>query len=260
MSARDDVYANIRRSLGVDGREATRRAAVEQRLSQAPRGIVPARGSLDAAGRLALFQAEAEAAAASVVRVAEPAAIAGEVARYLDAHDLAPALRIDHAVFRWTHLNTDNVIDSNNGEHAFREKPGSTFSQHALAPDSRLAAAAFAEMGLAVETGRAESSDANALSHAFAGVAETGTLVLASGPESPTTLNFLPDNHIVIVRADDIEGDYEAIWQRLRTAYGKGKMPRALNLITGPSRSADIEQEIILGAHGPRRLHILIVG
>jgi L-lactate dehydrogenase complex protein LldG len=222
MTARDDVYANIRRSLGVDGRETTRRAAVEQRLSQGPRGIVPARGSLDTAGRLALFQAEAEAAAASVVRIVEPAAIASAVALYLRAHNLAPALR--------------------------------------LAPDPRIEAKAFAEIGLAVETGRAQANDATGLSHALAGVAETGTLVLASGPKSPTTLNFLPDNHIVILRADDIESDYEAIWQRLRMAYGKGTMPRAVNLITGPSRSADIEQEIILGAHGPRRLHILIVG
>jgi L-lactate dehydrogenase complex protein LldG len=46
----------------------------------------------------------------------------------------------------------------------------------------------------------------------------------------------------------------------LRKAKGKGEMPRALNLITGPSRSGDIEQTIILGAHGPRALHIVVVG
>ena len=45
----------------------------------------------------------------------------------------------------------------------------------------------------------------------------------------------------------------------LRARYGKDKMPRTLNLITGPSRSADIEQTLILGAHGPRKLHIIVV-
>ena len=87
-----------------------------------------------------------------------------------------------------------------------------------------------------------------------------GTLMLLSGPENPTTLNFLPDTHIVMVKADDIAGDYETVWQRIRELYGPGKLPRTVNLVTGPSRSADIEQTLILGAHGPRALHILIVG
>jgi L-lactate dehydrogenase complex protein LldG len=221
MNARDGIYANIRRALGISGREASRRAAVEERLLQAPRGIVPERGSLDAAGRLALFKAEAETAAASVARISKAAAVPNEVARYLRAHDLALTLRI--------------------------------------ASDIRLAGMPFVASALEIAEGRAEASDTNTLSHAFAGVAETGTLVLTSGPDNPTTLNFLPDNHIVILRVKDIVGDYEAVWQRLRLAYGKGHMPRTVNFITGPSRSADIEQEIILGAHGPRRLHIVIV-
>ena len=98
------------------------------------------------------------------------------------------------------------------------------------------------------------------VSPAFAGVAETGTLVMASGPENPTTLNFLPDNHIVVLQAQDIAGDFESVWARLREARGKGAMPRTLNMITGPSRSADIEQTLLLGAHGPRNLHIVLVG
>ena len=84
--------------------------------------------------------------------------------------------------------------------------------------------------------------------------------MLTSGPDNPTTLNFLPDTHIVVVDAKDIAGDYEAVWQRLRERFGAGLMPRTVNLITGPSRSADIAQILILGAHGPRRLHVLIVG
>ena len=42
--------------------------------------------------------------------------------------------------------------------------------------------------------------------------------------------------------------------------YGKGQMPRTVNWITGPSRSADIEQTLLLGAHGPQRLHVIVVG
>jgi len=90
--------------------------------------------------------------------------------------------------------------------------------------------------------------------------AETGTLVMASGPDNPTTLNFLPDTHIVVVDAKDIAGDYETVWARVREKFGIEALPRAINLITGPSRSADIAQILILGAHGPRRLHVLIVG
>ena len=77
---------------------------------------------------------------------------------------------------------------------------------------------------------------------------------------NPTTLNFLPDTHIVVLKANDVVGDYESLWGRLRQHFGGGAMPRTINLITGPSCSADIEQTLILGAHGPRRLHVIIVG
>ena len=95
---------------------------------------------------------------------------------------------------------------------------------------------------------------------AFAGIAETGTLALVSGPDNPTTLNFLPDNHIVLLPREAIEADYESVFAKVRSVYGKGEAPRTLNFITGPSRSADIEQTLLLGAHGPRRLHIVVVG
>ena len=94
----------------------------------------------------------------------------------------------------------------------------------------------------------------------FRGIAETGTLALVSGADNPTTLNFLSDNHIVVLSRDAILADYESAFAKLRGAYGKGGAPRTLNFITGPSRSGDIEQTLLLGAHGPRRLHIVIVG
>jgi L-lactate dehydrogenase complex protein LldG len=221
MSARDDILSSIRRSLGVNGREAPRLAAVNERLRATPRGLVPARGQLEGAARIAMFREQAEAVQASITEVASAADIPGEVARYLREHNLPARLR--------------------------------------LGADPRLAGLDWTATPVELSTGPSAGEDLNSLSHAFAGIAETGTLALVSGPENPTTLNFLPDNHIVLLRAADLECDAESLWDRLRARYGAGLMPRTVNMITGPSRSGDIEQQIILGAHGPRRLHIIIV-
>ena len=110
---------------------------------------------------------------------------------------------------------------------------------------------------LSVVEGRGEANDLVSVTGAFAGVAETGTLVLLSGPEHPSTLNFLPETHIVVLRDEQLVGSYEDAWARLR-ARGRG-MPRVVNMVTGPSRTADIEQTLQLGAHGPRRLHIVLI-
>ena len=82
--------------------------------------------------------------------------------------------------------------------------------------------------------------------------------MLLSGPECPTTLAFLPETHVVVLDAGRIVGAYEDAWARLRVERPNA-MPRSVNWITGPSRTADIEQTLFLGAHGPRRLHIVIV-
>ncbi|MFZ1814620.1 MAG: LUD domain-containing protein [Rhizobiaceae bacterium] len=107
--------------------------------------------------------------------------------------------------------------------------------------------------------GPSDGNDLVGLSHALGGIAETGTLLLASGPDNPTSINFLPENHIVVLNAADIEANHEPLWTKIRRKYGAGRMPRTINMITGPSRSADIEQTLILGAHGPVRLHIIIL-
>ncbi len=83
--------------------------------------------------------------------------------------------------------------------------------------------------------------------------------MLTSGADNPTTLNFLPDNHIVVVDAEDVAADFESVFARLRARFPSRQLPRVVNMITGPSRSADIEQTLILGAHGPRRLHVILV-
>ncbi len=221
MSARDDILANVRRSLGVSGSDGPRRACVDARLAAHAPGIAPQRGQGDAAARLAMFVEQAQAVATSIARVSNIADAPAQIAAFLHAHDL-PACVI-------------------------------------MGEDARLRDLPWDAAGVATSHGASSGDDLNSVSFAEAGVAETGTLAFVSGAHNPTTLNFLPDNHIVILRALDIEADYEAVWTRLRDRFGAGLMPRTVNLVTGPSRSADIEQKLLLGAHGPRRLHVVIV-
>lgn len=107
--------------------------------------------------------------------------------------------------------------------------------------------------GLAVELGSTDGRALLAVSRAAAGVAETGSLLLVSGPATPTRLNFLPDHEIIVLARSRIVAHLEDA-----LAGFDRDMPRALNLVTGPSRTADVEQTIQLGAHGPRCLHLLL--
>ncbi|MFQ5995634.1 MAG: lactate utilization protein C [Acidiferrobacterales bacterium] len=110
---------------------------------------------------------------------------------------------------------------------------------------------------MTIERRAAQREDHVSITDAFAGIAETGTLVLVSSPQSPTTLNFLPDVHIVVLRHNQIVAHIEDVWAKLRADLPG--MPRTVNFITGPSRTADVEQTIQLGAHGPRNLHVILV-
>jgi L-lactate dehydrogenase complex protein LldG len=223
MSARDQVIGAIRRSLGVTGNEAPRRKEVADRIAGHPRGVVPARGQVSPQERVDLFARMIEGAAGSVVRVNDAADVPAEVAAFLRRYNLPMAAR--------------------------------------RGADARLASIPWERAPtLEISTGAPDPKMLSSVSHAFAGVAETGTLALTSGGDNPTSLNFLPDNHIVVIDAKDVVGDFESVWQRLRETFGEAVMPRTVNLITGPSRSADIEQTLILGAHGPRRLHVIVVG
>lgn len=223
MSSREAILGRVRRSLGVSGTDATRLSAVGHRLAEAPVNVIPARGQLPDAERVALFVRKAGEVFASVARLDSRDDIPSAVSEYLRSRNLPQAIR--------------------RGE------------------DPRLASLPWErEEKLAVKVGPSDGKDLVGLSHADAGVAETGTAVLTSGAANPTSLNFLPDHHIVVVDASTVSGDYETVWADLRRRYGAGLMPRTVNLITGPSRSADIEETLLLGAHGPRSLHILVVG
>jgi L-lactate dehydrogenase complex protein LldG len=220
--ARAQILAGVRRALGRGALEGEKKAALEARLASHPRNLVPKRAQLDHSGQVRLFIEMAERAAATVARVSRLAEVPVAVASFLAAHNLPAALR--------------------------------------LAPDPLLEGLLWAERPLLkVESGTARPDDKTSVTPAFAGIAETGTLMLLSGPTSPTTLNLLPENHIVVLGADAVVGPYEDAWDRLRAARPGGAMPRTVHFITGPSRSADIEQQLQMGAHGPRRLHIILV-
>lgn len=107
-----------------------------------------------------------------------------------------------------------------------------------------------------VRFGATRGEDLVAVTPCFAAVAETGSVVLLSGADQPTTLNFLPDYHIVLVKTSQLVQHIEDVWPRLRA---QGSVPRSVNFITGPSKTADVEQTIQLGAHGPRSLHVILV-
>ncbi len=209
-------------------------AEANSRLADHPANLIPARGRLGKKARVDLFIREAELVNATVARASSPEGVPREVARFLAKNNLPMTLKIAPETSEETIPWTEQTL-------------------------------------LKVEEGRADGTEYASASRAFAGVAESGTLVVLSGPGNPTTLNFLPPSHVCVVEASDIAGDYEEIWARLRAeksgednensgdgGFG-GFLPRTVNWITGPSRSADIEQTLLLGAHGPQRLHIVIV-
>ena len=111
--------------------------------------------------------------------------------------------------------------------------------------------------GLPLEARAAHGEDKLGVTGAFAALAETGTLMLVSGPDSPASVSLLPETHVAMVPASRIVAHMETAWAMARESYGQ--LPRAVNFISGPSRTADIEQRMVLGAHGPYRVHIVVV-
>ena len=197
--------------------------AALRRVSDHDANLVPARARGPGADLEALFAAMAEAVKCTLARVADEAEVPASVAAFLARHNLPTEI--------------------------------------AMAPDPRLDRIPWSAAPLLrVRRGAARASDLVAVTGTAAAIAETGTLMMASGPGRPNTLNFLPDHHIVVVGADDIVATYEDAWRRLGRDADGAELPRTVALITGPSRTSDIELVPTLGAHGPRRLHIVIAG
>lgn len=114
--------------------------------------------------------------------------------------------------------------------------------------------------GVAIEIAArpARATDLVGITGSFCAIAETGTLMNLSGPQTPSATSLLPETHVAIVEKSRIVQGMEEAWQLVRVE--RGELPRAVSFISGPSRTADIEQTVTLGAHGPYRVHIVLVG
>jgi L-lactate dehydrogenase complex protein LldG len=112
-------------------------------------------------------------------------------------------------------------------------------------------------VGLDIDARPTTGNDRLGITGTFCAIAETGTLVILSGADTPTATTLLPDTHIAILRAERVVAGMEEAFDLIRRE--KAHLPRAVNMISGPSRTGDIEQTIVLGAHGPYRVHILVL-
>jgi L-lactate dehydrogenase complex protein LldG len=223
-TSRAEILSRIRGGLKRGALDDATRRRLSMRLDQAPAGTVPKRGQGDLAHRVTTFIAEAERVHTSVERVSREDDVPEAVQRALMRNGFPLRLRAarDELVARiaWSH-----------------------------AP------------ALTLMPGYGEPSDWASVVGAFAGIAETGTLLLPSAPETPSSLNFVPEMHIVLLKAERIVSSYEEAFAALR-GEGNGRsqrLPRTVNLVTGPSRTADVERTLTLGAHGPRHLHVIII-
>lgn len=219
--SRSAVLGRVRQALGRSpDEEARAKARVVAWAAERERSFVPARGQLTAEDRIGLFIEYARAVQTEVERVTGPEAIPAVVSRYLRRHNLPQKL--------------------------------------VMAPEPALDAAGWASQPLLrIRRGTADAGDLTGLTLATAGVAETGSLLLASSSDRPSLLAYLPETCIVVLGTDRIVGAYEqAVALHLEET---ADLPRSLNFVTGPSRTGDIAQKLELGAHGPRRLFVILV-
>jgi L-lactate dehydrogenase complex protein LldG len=221
-ASRDAVLGRIRAALGAKGDRSAARADAESYVAahaQGPRPSMPA----DLVGR---FLARATDMASTVERLGDRRDIPAAVARYVDALDLPPAIAAQksHAGVCWPEFADLDWRDA----------------------------------GLAIDARPTVGADRLGVTGTFCAIAETGTLVLLAGADTPTATALLADTHIAVVRADRVVSGMEEAFALVRSECLR--LPRAVNLISGPSRTGDIEQTIVLGAHGPFRVHILVIG
>ena len=219
-AAREAILGRLRETFArTPEREAEAIGVVEDRVFHPKVNLIPQRGQIDLEARVALFTSMARKVQTEVERLGSITDVPAAVTRFLRRHNLPQKVA----------AASDPVLQRANF---------------------------FSQPLLRVRTGTAKDADLVGITMAFAGIAETGTVMLCSSPERPSLLAFLPENSLVVLESSAIEGAYEQAWQKLRDGGG---LPRSVNFVTGPSRTGDIAQTLELGAHGPRRLAILLV-
>jgi L-lactate dehydrogenase complex protein LldG len=223
-TARDNILGDVRRALG---KNATDERALSDAQAYIDAHAIGPRPSLpsDLVGR---FMQRATDMESTVLRIAERGAVPSAVSRYLDTIE-RPAI-------------TPGVRD--------RRRTGVCWPEFGDLD--------WAGAGLDIQVRATLGDDILGITGVFCAIAETGTLVVLSGEHSPTATTLLPETHIAILPANRVVGGMEDAFALIRKE--RGALPRAVNLISGPSRTGDIEQTIVLGAHGPYRVHILVLG
>jgi L-lactate dehydrogenase complex protein LldG len=232
-SSRDAVLGSVRQALGKTGADPAAMADAQAYLRAHARGPAP---SFDA-DRILRFIRRAGDMESTVARVSRRDEIPAAVAAYLDALELAPALAAP--------------LSSQLSSQPSSQNP------HRGVCWPEFADLDWAQAGLSVEARPTVGDDRLGITGVFCAIAETGTLVVLSGADTPTATTLLPDTHVAIVSANRIVDTMEDAFFLIRKE--RGRVPRAINMISGPSRTGDIEQTIVLGAHGPFRVHILVV-
>jgi L-lactate dehydrogenase complex protein LldG len=163
--------------------------------------------------------------------------------------------------FKACALDLLSTVDEANSMQEVPSVVARYLSEHELPPKAvcwpELAHLPWQSSGLTVKPRAARDDDLIGITGAFCAIAETGTLMLLSGEDTYAVTSLLPETHIAIVKVARIVTGMEDAWELLRSE--RATMPRAVNFVSGPSRTADIEQTITLGAHGPYRVHIILV-
>jgi L-lactate dehydrogenase complex protein LldG len=186
------------------------------------------------------------------------------VETYLRAHPRGPLPDVDGDLVARFRARAESMQSTTEEVGAERDVPVAV-ARYLKAIDLPLAGCVWPQLaaldwkgaGLALEPRGANGEDAVGVTGVFAAIAETGTLMFASGPDTPATVSLLPETHVAVVPAGRIVAHMEQGWDLARAEFGR--LPRAINFVSGPSRTADIDQQIVLGAHGPYRVHIVLV-
>jgi L-lactate dehydrogenase complex protein LldG len=220
-ASRDAMLERVRRALGKDGPGDEARARAQAYVAAHAHGPRPAMP----ADLVQRFLDRATDMASTVERIGSPADIPAAVARYLGALELPPRLAMQES------------------------RSGVCWPE--------FAGLDWTSAGLDIEARPTVGHDRIGITGTFCAIAETGTLVLITGEPWPVATALLPDTHFAVVRASRIVAGMEEAFALVRAE--RPAMPRAVNLISGPSRTGDIEQTIVLGAHGPYRVHILLL-
>jgi L-lactate dehydrogenase complex protein LldG len=186
------------------------------------------------------------------------------VRTYIGLHACSPAPRDDWPALERFRERASSLASTLDAAAALTDVPGriASYLRERKLPLKAVCWRELVELdwagsGMEVEQRPARGDDRVGITGAYCAIAETGTLVTLSGRDTPPSVSLLPETHIAVVNAARVVPNMEAAWQLIRTEHKA--LPRAVNFISGPSRTADIEQTVTLGAHGPYRVHIVVV-